>query len=162
MTDGEYTRCVDQYADAIFRFLVKQIGNRSDAEDLVQTTFEKVWLNRAKVDPDSAKSFLFKVAYNSMIDHIRKNKRVSLKADMTYNQQSTEMKRSFELKEVIEKALATLSQVQQSVVMLRDYEGYSYQEIADLMKLSESQVKVYIYRARKKMKQYIVQLDNVL
>lgn len=162
MTDGEYTMCVDQYADAVFRFLMKNLGNRTDAEDLVQITFEKVWINRNKVDPISAKSYLFKVAYNSMIDLIRKNKRVSLKADMAENQQSTEIKRSFELKEVIEKALTTLSQVQKSVLMLRDYEGYSYSEIAELMKLSESQVKVYIYRARKKMKQYIVQLDNVL
>ncbi len=162
MTDGEYTSCVDQYADAVFRFLMKNLGHRADAEDLVQVTFEKVWINREKVEYERAKSYLFKVAYNSMIDLIRKNKKVSLKADMTNNSPSGEMKRSFELKEVIDKALQTLSQVQKSVIMLRDYEGYSYSEIADLLKLSESQVKVYIYRARKKMKQYIVQLDNVL
>jgi len=161
MTDGEYTSCVDLYADAVFRFMMKNLGNKADAEDLVQVTFEKVWMNREKVDFESAKSYLFKVAYNSMIDLIRKNKKVSLPGELN-NSQSEEMKKSFELKEVINKALETLSQVQKSVVMLRDYEGYSYAEIAELMKLSESQVKVYIYRARKKMKQYIVQLDNVL
>jgi len=108
MTDGEYTSCVDQYADAVFRFLIKNLKNRADVEDLVQITFEKVWRNREKVDVNSAKSYL------------------------------------------------------KSVLMLRDYEGYSYAEIAELTELTESQVKVYIYRARKKMKQYIVQLDNVL
>ena len=53
-------------------------------------------------------------------------------------------------------------QIQKSVVLLRDYEGYSYAEIAEITDLSESQVKVYIFRARKTLQAYIRDLELVL
>ena len=67
-----------------------------------------------------------------------------------------------DLKEILEAGLATLPAMQRSVVLLRDLEGYSYEEIAELTQLSESQVKVYIYRGRTALKEYIGQLESVL
>ena len=64
--------------------------------------------------------------------------------------------------EVLEKAVENLPEDQKAVVMLRDYEGYSYREIADITGLSESQVKVYIYRARVYLKSYIGSLEQVI
>lgn len=64
-----------------------------------------------------------------------------------------------DLKEVLEEALATLPPIQRSVVLLRDLEGYAYEEIAELTGLNLSQVKVYIYRGRTALKAYIGQLD---
>ena len=55
-----------------------------------------------------------------------------------------------------------MSEIQRSVVMLRDYEGYPYDEIGEITGLSESQVKVYIFRARKALKQYIGKLEMVV
>jgi RNA polymerase sigma-70 factor (ECF subfamily) len=62
----------------------------------------------------------------------------------------------------LDKALNTLNEIQRSVILLRDYEGYSYEEIGEITGLNESQVKVYIYRARLALKQYIGSLENVL
>lgn len=67
-----------------------------------------------------------------------------------------------DLKEVLNEALNKLPEVQRSVVMLRDYEGYSYEEIGNIMELNESQVKVYIFRARTFLKNYIGSLDKVI
>jgi RNA polymerase sigma-70 factor (ECF subfamily) len=67
-----------------------------------------------------------------------------------------------DLKEVLDAALATLPAIQRSVVLLRDLEGYSYEEIAELTGLNLPQVKVYIYRGRTALKDYIGQLDLVL
>ncbi|MBK8583532.1 MAG: sigma-70 family RNA polymerase sigma factor [Flavobacteriales bacterium] len=67
-----------------------------------------------------------------------------------------------DLKEVLNAALATLPEVQRSVVLLRDLEGYSYEEIAELTQLNTTQVKVYIYRGRTALKDYIGSLENVL
>jgi RNA polymerase sigma-70 factor (ECF subfamily) len=67
-----------------------------------------------------------------------------------------------DLKEVLHNAIGQLNDVQRSVVLLRDYEGYSYQEIADITGLNETQVKVYIFRARQFLKQYIGTMQNVL
>jgi RNA polymerase sigma-70 factor (ECF subfamily) len=67
-----------------------------------------------------------------------------------------------DLKEVLDIALQQLPDIQKSVVLLRDYEGYSYKEIGGITGLSETQVKVYIYRARLFLKKYIVSPDLVV
>ena len=82
MTEKEYNLCVNQYADNLYRFIVKNLRHEEDARDIVQSAFEKMWRNRESVDNTKSKSYLFTVAYNQMIDHIRKVKRIELK-DMT-------------------------------------------------------------------------------
>ena len=67
-----------------------------------------------------------------------------------------------DLKQVVNEAVSKLPEVQKSVIMLRDYEGYSYEEIGNITGLNESQVKVYIYRARTFLKEYIGNLENVI
>jgi len=66
------------------------------------------------------------------------------------------------LKEVLNEAVDRLPEIQRTVVLLRDYEGYSYEEIGEITGLNESQVKVYIYRARLFLKEYIGKLENVI
>src|SRR5450432_4153077 len=79
MTEIEYNQCVTLYADNVYRFIYKNLAHREDAKDVVQASFEKLWVNRVQVDNNKSKSFLFTVAYHQMIDHIRKNKRLKLK-----------------------------------------------------------------------------------
>ena len=67
-----------------------------------------------------------------------------------------------ELKEILENALAKLPEQQRQLILLRDYEGYSYNEIGEITGLNETQVKVYIFRARKVLKDYIVKMENAL
>ncbi|HXP48902.1 MAG TPA: RNA polymerase sigma factor, partial [Bacteroidia bacterium] len=65
-------------------------------------------------------------------------------------------------KEVLNEALNKLPEIQRSVIMLRDYEGYDYNEIGEITGLNESQVKVYIFRARKFLKNYIGSVEAVI
>jgi RNA polymerase sigma-70 factor (ECF subfamily) len=65
-------------------------------------------------------------------------------------------------RKVLEEALAQLNETQRSLVLLKDYEGYSYDEIGQITGLNESQVKVYLHRARVQLKNYLVSLENVL
>ena len=67
-----------------------------------------------------------------------------------------------DLNEILNNAVEKLPKIQKSVILLRDYEGYSYSEIGDITNLNESQVKVYIYRARLFLKNYIGSLDTVI
>jgi RNA polymerase sigma factor (sigma-70 family) len=67
-----------------------------------------------------------------------------------------------DLAEILERAIQNLPDDQKAVVMLRDYEGYSYREIAEITLLSETQVKVYIYRARVYLKNYIGSMEKVI
>ena len=66
------------------------------------------------------------------------------------------------LKKVLEEALSRLSETQRSLVLLKDYEGYSYEEIGQIMNLNASQVKVYLHRARVQLKEYLVKMENVI
>lgn len=161
MTEKEYNECVNLYADNVFRFIVKNLRHEEDARDVVQSAFEKLWRNREDVEGAKSKSYLFTVAYNQMIDHLRKVKRIQLKEE--FNEGSRVHNRYIDnAKAVLNEALARLSETQRSLVMLKDYEGYSYEEIGKIMNLNESQVKVYLHRARLQLKEYIVKVENVI
>ncbi|MBS1510052.1 MAG: RNA polymerase sigma factor [Bacteroidetes bacterium] len=161
MTEREYNECVSLYADNVYRFILKNLGHEEDARDVVQSAFEKMWVNRAQVDHVRSKSFLFTVAYNQMIDHIRKNKRISLKEEFADTAKGV-ADPQHNTKRILNEALSTLSELQRSLVMLKDYEGYSYDEIGQITNLSESQVKVYLHRARLALREYIVKVENVI
>ena len=120
-----------------------------------------MWRNREEVDATKSKSYLFTVAYHQMIDHIRKTKRVQLKEEFR-DEVKVQDKPANNLKKVLEEALSRLSETQRSLVLLKDYEGYSYDEIGKITGLSESQVKVYLHRARVQLKDYLVKLENVI
>ena len=149
------------YADNVYRFILKNIRNEEDAKDIIQSAFEKLWIARDDVNNEKCKSYLFTVAYHQMIDHIRKNKRVSLKEDFEDVHGGT-VKQPANTKRILNEALNTLSETQRSLVMLKDYEGYSYVEIADITGLNESQVKVYLHRARIHLRSYLVKHENVI
>jgi RNA polymerase sigma-70 factor (ECF subfamily) len=147
MTDKAYNDCVDNFADGVYRFIVKNIRHTEDAQDIVQSAFEKLWVNREQVLPEKAKSYLFTVAYHQMIDHIRKSNKMPL-AEETFVPHEPINQAQAELKQLLMRAVNQLNPTQKSLVLLKDYEGYSYQEIAEIMNLSDSQVKVYLHRAR--------------
>lgn len=161
MTEKEYNDCVTTYADNVYRFILKNLRHEEDARDVVQSAFEKMWKHRNEVDGTRAKSYLFTVAYHQMIDHIRKVKRIQLKEEFADNS-NVEDKPVNNLKKVLEQALNRLSETQRSLVLLKDYEGYSYSEIGEIMELNESQVKVYLHRARLQLKEYLVKIENVI
>lgn len=162
MTEKEYNHCVDLYADGVFRFIVKNLRHEEDARDIVQTAFEKLWRNREQIENAKSKSYLFTVAYNQMIDHLRKNKRVQLKEEFDANIKIQQSNFNSNAKKILMEAINKLNETQKSLVILKDYEGYSYDEIGKIMGLSESQVKVYLHRARLILKEYLVSPENVM
>lgn len=127
-----------------FRELLKSFGSAGD-----------------KVENEKSKSYLFTIAYNQMIDHIRKNKRISLKDDFADSAKGATTQKH-DAKRILNEALAKLSEQQRSLVLLKDYEGYSYDEIGQITGLNESQVKVYLHRARLQLREYIISPENVI
>ncbi|MBD0298140.1 MAG: RNA polymerase sigma factor [Flavisolibacter sp.] len=161
MTEKDYNDCVTQHADSVYRFIVKNLRHEEDARDVVQTAFEKLWRTRADVEAEKSKSYLFTIAYNCMIDHLRKAKRVYLKEEFKAELWTID-KPVHNAKAILEEALSKLSETQRSLVLLKDYEGYSYEEIGQITGLNPSQVKVYLHRARLQLKEYIVKVENVI
>ena len=160
MTEQDYNNCVDEHSNGVYRFIVKNIRNTQDAEDIVQSAYEKLWVNRERVTPLKAKSYLYTVAYHQMIDVIRKeNKKPTTNEYMEVDQVTHQT--SSELKQNLLSAVNLLNPTQKSLVLLKDYEGYSYQEIGEIMNLSESQVKVYLHRARLFLKTKLLELEKI-
>ncbi|MEN8115681.1 MAG: RNA polymerase sigma factor [Bacteroidota bacterium] len=160
MTINDYNQAVDDFSDRLYRFVLKSIKDTHKAEDIVQDSFEKLWKNVDNVDAQKVKSYLFTTAYHTMIDRIRKEKRSLFTEEISFNEEGHENNYS-DLNEILKEAVDRLPEIQRMVVLLRDYEGYNYKEIGELTNLSESQVKVYIYRARVFLKKYIGSIEAV-
>lgn len=154
MTLTEFNKCVDLYADNLYRFILKNVKDKDAAKDIVQDTYEKLWLKVSDVESTNAKSYMFTAAYRTMIDHFRREKKQGRMEDGELDRHSHNKQYS-DVKEILNEALDKLPEIQKSVVLLRDYEGYDYNEIGQITGLSESQVKVYIFRARQFLKNYI-------
>lgn len=161
MTVAEYNQCVDQHSDNVYRFILKNIRDEEAAMDIVQDAFERMWVKFREISTGGAKSYLFTAAYNRMIDYARKEKRMERMADGYEYGQATSGQYS-DVKEVLDEALQRLPDIQKSVILLRDYEGYSYEEIGKITGLSESQVKVYIFRGRMALKNYLVSIEYLV
>ena len=161
MTTSEYNSCAEQFSDGMYRFILKNIKDDDTAKDIVQESFVRMWVKVKDVSYEKAKSYLFTTAYHTMIDHIRKNQRLT-SMEGIYDSKYQDHNSFNDHKEIIDEAVGKLPEIQRTVILLRDYEGYSYEEIGEITGLNESQVKVYIFRARLFLKQYIVSLDLVI
>lgn len=161
MTREEYNGCVDNYADGVYRFIVKACHNKALADDIVQDSFLVLWENVSSIACDKARAFLFTTAYRKMIDVFRHEKKNADIEGISPTDYLSEEKFTG-LNEILELALNKLSPIQKTVILLRDYENYSYNEIAEITSLSETQVKVYIFRARNFMKTFIVTPDLII
>ncbi|MDP4187280.1 MAG: RNA polymerase sigma factor [Bacteroidota bacterium] len=161
MTPEEYNKSVYDYSDRLYRFILKNIKDKDKANDIIQDTYEKLWLKAETVSNEKVKSYLFTTAYHTMIDTMRYDKRNADLEEIDAEDQVNEQTYTG-LQEILHEAVSKLPEVQRSVVLLRDYEGYSYEEIAQITGLSESQVKVYIFRGRIFLKNYIGSLEKVI
>lgn len=160
MTIDEYNQCVDDYADALYRFARKSVNDSELSKDFVQDAFEKLWVKLPTVQSGKGKAYLFSTLHNATIDFHRKEKTKS--EYLKINKNSVYEIPPIDLKEQMNRAVSLLNDIQRHVIMLRDYEGYSYDEIGQITNLTEHQVKVYIFRARQHLKEYLVSVENLL
>jgi RNA polymerase sigma-70 factor (ECF subfamily) len=157
----DYNDCVDKHADGVYRFILKQIKDKEAARDIVQDTFEKMWRKLDSIDAAKAKTYLFTAAYHTLVDYTRKNSRYIPLEHNDYTSPSHNEQYS-DLKKILDMGLEQLPEIQKTVLLLRDYEGYDYAEIGQITSLSESQVKVYIFRARTFLKNFIGRVEAVV
>ena len=161
MTVKEYNTIVEQWADNIYRFVLSNTKDEDTAKDIVQDTFEKFWIKKDTVEVSKVKSYLFTTAYHKFIDYTRKNKRITNFDEIDFNAYKDESQYS-DINEVLHQAISQLPDKQRAVILLRDYEGYNYEEIAEMTELSLSQVKVYIFRGRSYLKKILGSVETLI
>ena len=162
MDRSQFNRCVEQYADRLFRFAFASLRNREQAEDVVQESFARVWEKAKTVDFAKAKSYLFTTAHHAMVDEVRHKQHFASMESASAEDLKCTPAAYPDVNDVLHKALAYLPEMQRHALLLRDYEGYSYQEIGDITGMSEAQVKVSIFRARTALKNKLKSIDNLI
>lgn len=161
MTEKEYNTCVDLYADRLYRFIIKNIKRKDEAQDIVQNSFEALWKQHQELLFEKTRSWLFTTAYHNMVDQIRKQKKMTFFEQLPEKEQEGSA-RPTDLGSLLERGMQRLNDIQRMLLLLKDYEGYSYEEIGEITGLNKSQVKVYLHRARLKMREFLVKIENVI
>ena len=159
MTKDDFIICAKQFTPNLLRFSKRVAGSAMEAEDIVQECFEVLWKNRDKVEMKSAKSYLFSVAHKKIIDTFRSDVKTqdfeSVFTELIGEQEETDDK------QLVLLAINQIPALYKELLTLRDLESYSYKEIEEITQLTEAQVKVYLFRARKAIKEKILQLEVV-
>ena len=152
----------------LFRLALRITLNREEAEDVVQDTRIKVWNARDRwLELDSIEAYSLTIARNLSLDRIKKmeNQNDSLEEQNTERldeNTSTPSERMIQKDklDIVRNIIDELPEKQRSCLQLRDIEGKSYKEIADILYITEDQVKVNIFRARQTVKQRFQQFDR--
>ncbi|MBF1640053.1 RNA polymerase sigma factor [Prevotella sp.] len=151
----------------IFRLALRITLNRAEAEDIVQDTLIKVWNHRYEWENiDSIEAFSLTVCRNLSLDRIKKkeNNNDSLEDVKVAEPLASSNPQDRMIEEdkisLVKQIVDALPEKQRSCMQLRDFEGKSYKEIAEILEISEEQVKVNIFRARQTVKQKYLKLDN--
>jgi len=145
-------------------FLYYKYGENNNPQDIVQIAFEKLWMNCKNVLPEKAKSFLYTVANNQMLNAISRKQTVlnySLQKPKYYTAESPEfLLEEKEYHDRLKKAIEELSDEQRVTFMLNRVEGKKHQEIADMLGISRKAVEKRIYTALKILQQK-VEINNL-
>jgi len=151
----------------LFRLALRITLNRAEAEDIVQDTLIKVWNRRYEWETiDSIEAFSLTVCRNLSLDRIKKkeNNNDSLEDVKVAEPLASSNPQDRMIEEdkisLVKQIVDALPEKQRSCMQLRDFEGKSYKEIAEILEISEEQVKVNIFRARQTVKQKYLKLDN--
>lgn len=153
--------------DRLFRLAWRITLDKAEAEDIVQDTLLRVWNQRDEWSAISnPEAYSITICRNLALDRSRR----AVASNLTLDEQRDESPDSqpapdeqlhlAERVKLVRQAMDTLPEVQRTLMTLRDIEGKTYQEIGQLMNLSEAQVKVYLHRARTKIKNRIEEIER--
>lgn len=157
------------FKDKMYRYAFSIVGNKMEAEDVVQEALIKLWRGKEKFAEISNKeAWAITVVRNLSIDKIRsKKKKNTSDIDDYYHisDNAPSPHKSLEQRDALKKVeeiMDTLPSTQKEIITLRDIEGYTYQEIANIMELKVDQVKVYLFRARKVLREKLIPIRKML
>jgi RNA polymerase sigma-70 factor (ECF subfamily) len=144
--------------DKLFRLALRITLNREEAEDIVQDTLKKLWNQRDEWSAiQNMETYSMTICRNLSLDAIEKKERLNISLDETVHDrpdtsrtQDEELMKQQQLNTVM-RIIGQLPEKQRTIMQLRDIEGKSYQEIADIMSINVSDVKVNLFRARQKV-----------
>ena len=166
MTQENFKKQILPIKNKLYRFSLRIVGNSLEAEDVVQEVFIKMWRSREDwYKYKNLEAWCMRLTKNLSIDKLRsKHQRVGVLAEgMDFVAKEALPDKKAELNDSIGQIRALMNglpEKQKMVMQLRDLEGMSYQEISEQLEMTLSQVKVYLFRARKSIKSQLINRDS--
>lgn len=160
----EYRRAVEQYGQKVYAFACYSLRSKQDADDVTQEVLVKLWQHWRKVDPDKVMAWLMRVTRNAVVDHIRKRQLAESRRDdriepdtqpefRSGGEDQGEARDRERLREALLGSIQALDEPFRSLLIMRDIQGMSYADMQGALEMSESQVKVYLHRGRRKLRE---------
>lgn len=163
----DFRRDILSLKDKLYRVALRITLNKAEAEDVVQDTMMRAWDRREEWQQlQSAEAFCLTIARRLAIDRSEKGDNVLTEALTIEHDRPTDASNPYERMvtteqlDLLHRLINSLPEQQRTIMQLRDVEEKSYREIAGILNLTEEQVKVYLFRARQKVKQRFLDIDH--
>ena len=147
-----FRRLVKQHQDRLYSLALHMLGNSAEAEDVVQDTLIKLWHQLPNLENERIRPWLLRVTRNAVA--------AGAEGQAVVLTTPVEALENANLNERLSAAIGELKEPFQSLIVLREIQGHSYQEIGEALELSTQQVKVYLHRARKKLRECLGNLHH--
>jgi RNA polymerase sigma-70 factor (ECF subfamily) len=155
-----FRQWITQHQDDVWSLARYLLKDASEAEDAAQEVFVRLWKHRQVVDAERVRPWLMKVTRNECLDRLRRKRpegelddKAAAEGGPLMDVQKAELSRWLKL------AIGGLKEPYRSLVVLRDVQQHSYEDVARTMELSLSQVKVYLHRARKQLREQLMEIQ---
>ena len=157
----KFLRWVNEYQDQAWTLARYLLKDPAEAEDACQEAFVKLWHNQDRIDPDKIRPWLMRVTRNLCLDRLRRRRPTEEWQEWQQPDDShgpMQDLHQHELGEWLKHSINGLKEPYRSLVVLRDVQQHSYEEVANVLELSLSQVKVYLHRARKQLREQLAEV----
>ena len=161
MDKAEYIHIATKHREDLYRFAVRYTADGDSALDAVQDALVALWTRHSEVEAEKAKGWLIRVMYRQLVDQHRREQRFRNIAPELVGEEWYSQHDNFELHDAMQQALSQLPEQHRAILLMKDLEGYQYQEIAQLTRLDVPQFTVILYLARINLKKAYLKLNNI-
>ena len=156
-----FRQWVNEHQDAVWTLGRYLLRDPSEAEDVAQETFVKLWHHRDDIDPNKVRPWLLRVTRNACLDRLRRRRPEDPVEEERHEHADAGPLGTAERNELgaqLKRAIRALAEPYRSLVVLRDIQQHSTAEVAAMLSLSANQVKVYLHRARKQLRERLAEV----
>ena len=157
----KFRQWVDEYQDQAWTLARYLLKDSAEAQDACQEAFVKLWKHQDRIDPERIRPWLMKVTRNLCLDRLRRRHPTEEWQEWRQADQSPGPMQSVQQRELgdwLKHSINGLTEPYRSLVVLRDVHQHSYEEVASVLELSLPQVKVYLHRARKQLREQLAEV----
>lgn len=163
--ETQYIEFLSELRNTLYRLALSITGDSIEAEDIVQDVFERVWRARDRVLRSTfPRAYICRMVHNLAIDRQRTTTRrqtLSINEEMSISRDSNNHDSDLsDMASLTRKIIASLPEKQRAVIHLRDVEGYELEEIAEVLEMDETNVRMNLSRARKSVREELIKSMN--